>query len=156
VSHMQAPTTINLCIHMSIADIRRKILVLPQTKKYSQELPCNAWRILPRSLVGVISTRGPFPAIVSTPTVFSGFDCNRTRIHHMNSPVHGLLHVFISQNKTRCTRVLKPCIPNSRTSLKLKMWQQLLRTVATSLNTNQSQNFVSFAFTRDLCFGTAD
>jgi hypothetical protein len=134
----------------------KKNCPLLQTKKYSQELPCNAWRILPRSLVGVISTRGPFPAIVSTPTVFSGFDCDRTRIHHMNSPVHGLLHVFISQNKTRCKRVLKPCIPNSRTSLKLKMWQQLLRTVSTSLNTNQSHNFVSFAFTRDLCFGTAD
>lgn len=32
-------------------------------------------RILPRSLVGVTKTRTPFPAIVRTPTVFSGLDC---------------------------------------------------------------------------------
>ena len=31
--------------------------------------------ILPRSLVGVTKTRTPFPAIIRTPTVFSGFDC---------------------------------------------------------------------------------
>lgn len=32
-------------------------------------------KILPRSLVGVTKTRTPFPAIVRTPTVFSGLDC---------------------------------------------------------------------------------
>lgn len=32
-------------------------------------------KILPRSLVGVTRTRAPFPAIVRTPTVFSGLDC---------------------------------------------------------------------------------
>nr|AFK44450.1 unknown [Lotus japonicus] len=35
----------------------------------------HAGKILPRSLVGVTKTRTPFPAIVRTPTVFSGLDC---------------------------------------------------------------------------------
>jgi hypothetical protein len=41
-------------------------------------------KILPRSLVGVTKTRTPFPAIIRTPTVFSGLDCiidTKNKIH---------------------------------------------------------------------------
>ena len=37
--------------------------------------PCMEERIFPRSAVGVTRTRTPFPAMVRTPTVFSGLDC---------------------------------------------------------------------------------
>jgi hypothetical protein len=54
-------------------------------------LPCIQARIFPRSLVGVTSTRTPLPAIVMTPTVFSGFDCThptqrRNQIQNPRNP----------------------------------------------------------------------
>jgi hypothetical protein len=47
-------------------------------------IPCRACRIFPRSLVGVMRTRGPFPAMVRTPTVFSGFDCMSSKVEFIS------------------------------------------------------------------------
>lgn len=41
----------------------------------SIDMPCTELSTCPRSSVGVTSTRGTLPARLSTPTLFSGFDC---------------------------------------------------------------------------------
>mmetsp|Transcript_12010 Transcript_12010/g.50523 ORF Transcript_12010/g.50523 Transcript_12010/m.50523 type:complete len:223 (+) Transcript_12010:1913-2581(+) len=58
------------CLSASCATCRPVTLSAPSSGR-----PCSAVRILPRSVVGVTTTDDALPAIVITPTVFSGLAC---------------------------------------------------------------------------------
>lgn len=80
-------------------------------------------KIFPRSLVGVTNTRTPLPAIVNTPTLFSGLDYkknpkSKTNIHqsepkNLNSPKQAILKFqsLLNANKNPPTNKIQAIAP---------------------------------------------